>query len=596
MSARLPGQVIPPPPNFPLHWEHPAQARQLWTLDRQHFGHPLSPLAAEVWCRQALAGTNRAFERYQLPIRLEMCVLNGYLYNCYQPVALPPEPILKGLNALSRFAPQLFQAVRRNVVASMAAKYLPKIAPIIDDLRAHWEHVWLPEIREHLAFWHTFDLHNASEAELVLHLSESLQRIERLWELHFLILVPAFIALSQFEDLHRQCFETNHSGDILTPHRLLHTTDTSFMQANRALWRLSRQARTLPAVRTTLERVPPTEIVPVLESCTEGQIFLAELRAWLNQYGLRGHGADGLSDRSWLEDPLPVLQQLQSLLLCPDSDLDAELHVQAAECTAAVEQVHQRLLAQPLHLRERYSNALQAAQAANFLSTEHHFWIDQQAMFYLRCIFLEVGRHLVDKGEIDQHDDVLYLSSDEVQGLLERSPVGDVRACVAARKAHIAQARTLNPPHFLGTIPWMAPPPEDPFVRAMTRVLGADAIGPAERATPRTLHEIRGQAASPGVVHGPVRILRGLNESDRLRRGDILVAEATMPAWTPLFAIAAGVITDVGGILSHTATTAREYGIPAVVGTGDASAVLRDDQLVEVDGRSGIVRLLEDNT
>ena len=596
MSALLPGQAIPVPPNFPLRWEHPAQARQLWTLDRQHFARPLPPLAAEVWRCQVLTGTNRAFEQYQLPIRLEMCAINGYLYTCYQGVALPPEPVLKGLNALSRFAPQLFQVVRRNVVASMAARYLPKIAPIIDELGAHWEHVWLPEIREHLAFWHTFDLHTASEAELALHLSESLQRIERLWELHFLILVPAFIALSQFEDLHRQCFETNHSGDMLAPHRLLHTTDTSFMQADRALWRLSRQACTLPAVRATLERVPPTEIVPVLERCTEGQIFLAELRAWLNQYGLRSQRADGLSDRSWLEDPLPVLQHLQSLLLHPDSDLDAELRVLAAECTAAVEQVRQRLLTQPSHLRGRYVNALQAAQAANFLSTEHHFWIDQQAMVYLRCIFLEVGRHLVDKGAIDQHDDVLYLTSDEVRGLLDRAPGGDVRALVVARKAQIAQARTLNPPHFLGTMPWMAPPPEDPFVRAMTRVFGTDAIEPAQRAVPQTLHEIRGQAASPGVVRGPVRILRELHESDRLRRGDILVTETTMPAWTPLFAVAAGVVTDVGGILSHAATTAREYGIPAIVGTGDASAILQDNQLVEVDGRSGIVRLIEDTT
>ncbi|HEU5098804.1 MAG TPA: hypothetical protein VFU22_07285, partial [Roseiflexaceae bacterium] len=83
----MPGQPLPTPPNFPVRWEHPAQARQLWTLDRQHFGRPLSPLAADVWCRQALAGTNRAMEDYQLPIRLEVLAINGYLYNCYQPVA-----------------------------------------------------------------------------------------------------------------------------------------------------------------------------------------------------------------------------------------------------------------------------------------------------------------------------------------------------------------------------------------------------------------------------------------------------------------------------------------------------------------------------
>jgi phosphohistidine swiveling domain-containing protein len=585
-----PGQAIPAPATFPLRWERPSQARQLWTLDRQHFGRPLPPLAADVWCRQGLAGTNRAFEHYQLPIRLEMCAINGYLYNCYQPLALPPEAVLKILNMLGQFAPRLFQVVRRTVAAGMAAKYLPKITPIIGGLQAQWEHLWLPEIREHLTFWHSFNLRGSSEAELALHLSESLDRIERLWEIHFLVMVPAFLALSQFEDLHREYFETNLSGDTLTTYRLLHAADTSFMQADRALWRLSRQARTLPAVCTIFERAPAHEVVPTLESCTEGQIFLAELHAWLSKYGLRGSGGDGLSDRSWFEDLLPVLQHLQSLLQQADSDREAEVQVQAAECAAAVEQVRKRLL------RERYEQALQAAQTASFLSTEHHFWIDQQAMFCLRRVFLEIGRRLVETGELDQPDDVLYLTGDEVRGCVARSPVADVRARVEARKAHLVQARVLNPPRFLGTMPLMAPPLEDPFVRAMTRVLGGDALGPTDRTTPRRPRELIGQAASPGVVRGPVRVLHGLNESGRLRRGDILVAEATMPAWTPLFAIAAGVVTDVGGILSHTAITAREYGIPAIVGTRDASVVLHDDQLVEVDGSSGTVRQIEDTT
>jgi pyruvate,water dikinase len=84
-----------------------------------------------------------------------------------------------------------------------------------------------------------------------------------------------------------------------------------------------------------------------------------------------------------------------------------------------------------------------------------------------------------------------------------------------------------------------------------------------------------------------------VTDSARLRRGDILVAEATLPVWTPLFTIAAGVVTDVGGTLSHAAVTAREYGIPAVVGARNASIVLRDDQLVELDGSTGVVRLIE---
>jgi pyruvate,water dikinase len=106
--------------------------------------------------------------------------------------------------------------------------------------------------------------------------------------------------------------------------------------------------------------------------------------------------------------------------------------------------------------------------------------------------------------------------------------------------------------------------------------------------------ELRGNAGSPGKVSGTARIIRSLDEADRLHPGDILVTEFTAPPWTPLFATVAAVITDAGGILSHCAVVAREYGIPAVVGTGRATATIRDGQQVEVDGNAGLVRLLED--
>src|SRR5581483_2112878 len=101
---------------------------------------------------------------------------------------------------------------------------------------------------------------------------------------------------------------------------------------------------------------------------------------------------------------------------------------------------------------------------------------------------------------------------------------------------------------------------------------------------------LHGIAGSPGVVTGPVCIVRGPHEFDKLRRGDILVAPLTNPVWTPLFAIAGGVVTQVGGILSHGAIVAREYGIPAVMAVQNAVQLLRDGQRVTVDGTRGIVR------
>jgi pyruvate,water dikinase len=95
------------------------------------------------------------------------------------------------------------------------------------------------------------------------------------------------------------------------------------------------------------------------------------------------------------------------------------------------------------------------------------------------------------------------------------------------------------------------------------------------------------------VVRGPARIVRSPSEEVRLSRGDVLVAETTAPAWTPLFATVAALVTDTGGVLSHGAIVAREYRIPAVVGTGAATARIRDGQILEVDGSAGLVRIVE---
>jgi phosphoenolpyruvate synthase/pyruvate phosphate dikinase len=102
---------------------------------------------------------------------------------------------------------------------------------------------------------------------------------------------------------------------------------------------------------------------------------------------------------------------------------------------------------------------------------------------------------------------------------------------------------------------------------------------------------LKGVAASPGQVTAPARVLRGPEDFGQMQPGDILVAEITTPAWTPLFAIAAGVVTSVGGPLSHSSIVAREYGIPAVLGTGVATQRIRSGQVVTVDGSAGTVSL-----
>jgi pyruvate,water dikinase len=187
----------------------------------------------------------------------------------------------------------------------------------------------------------------------------------------------------------------------------------------------------------------------------------------------------------------------------------------------------------------------------------------------LRGCALRLGETLRADGVIDQAEDVFYLTSAELD---TRAPLQDV---VGRRRAAWERQRRLLAP--LAACPGCWPRSSSAPVDAVR------TTGPAPE------DAVVGQPASPGRATGPVRIVHGPEDFDGFQAGEVLVARATAPAWTPLFARAVAVVTDGGTLAAHASLVAREYGIPAVVATGDATTRLRDGQVVTVDGGAGTV-------
>jgi pyruvate,water dikinase len=583
--AYAPGEKILPPPEFPVQWTDPAQAGHLWALDRVHFGEPLPPLITAVWQDYIAPAFNQIADNYHLPIRLAFMTCNGYLYSSYPPVSLPPAIILKGLNVLERVWPRLASAIQFSAVSKISRRYLKQVEPIIADLDGHWQHDWRPALQQHLSFWENFDLDTAPRPVLLDHLEESLERIRQVWDIHFQLFVPAYLALHLFEELYREIFIHE---DVFAVYRLLGAIDNSFLQAEQALWQLSRQVRTLPVVCQIVADQPVDKIEGALVQLPEGQIFLAKWQAYLRKYGRRGQVTDGLSDISWIEDPTPAWQNLRQMLHQPDRDLNAELQAQIAERDMWISQTRQRLQSHSPATRARFETLLKAAQTAVYLHEEHNFWIDQQAMFQLRQVFLAMGRCLVAESLLETPDDIFFLGPDEVREAAISAPSQKLSDTIRTRRAALAAARQITPPPALGTMSLLTPM-ADPLYSAFTKVLGSLAPAvPTSQTAPEILY---GQAASPGTARGPARIIHDLAASGRLQPGDILIARTTLPPWTPLFAVAAAVVTETGGILSHAAIISREAGIPAVVGVTGAVNAVQDGQFVEVDGHKGVVQL-----
>jgi rifampicin phosphotransferase len=176
---------------------------------------------------------------------------------------------------------------------------------------------------------------------------------------------------------------------------------------------------------------------------------------------------------------------------------------------------------------------------------------------------------------IDEPEDVLYLTRLEVEALL-RDP-GDRRATVAERRVIHDLQKSMHAPYRVGKAP------DEPAE--------ADRFDGA-RYEPDGDGRLRGTGASGGIYRGTARVVLGPADFDKVQRGDVIVAPSSNPSWLPLFTIAGGLLTNTGGVACHAAVVAREFGLPAVVGLGDATTRIPDGATVELDGTTGHVTLL----
>jgi pyruvate,water dikinase len=541
-------------PAFPVNWEDPADAGYFWMFDRMHAPEPMTLADAVAFQCAFDHGATAAARAYGVPMRALTRRINTYLYLALVPTNPPTAPRPSGQDELG-------------------------IA--IGRLGELWAGEYLPEIKRHLEYWEALDPASSTLPELVGQLDDSLDRTRRLYEVHFLLWFPFMSAISLFDDFYRDVFGPDSAFDA---YRLLQGFENKTVESGRALWQLSRRALDSASVRAVLEQEPAHAVIAALEVTAEGRVFLGVLRDYLATWGQRGDRW-GWSYPSWIEDPTPVIKTLKDYVHQPDRDLEAEMAAQVAVREQLVAGTRERLRSHPPDVMQRFEFLLEAAQKAIVLTEDHSHWIDFRCMYHLHRISLEVGRRLSTAGVIDRPEDVFLLTPEELRDTALELPRLNRRAQVAARRAEMEYFRSVPVPPTLGTPP-SGDAPTDPVNMALFKFFGALPPTRDERAV------IRGNGGSPGRATGPARIVRSLAGVGKLQPADVLVVETTAPPWTPLFATAAAVVSDTGGILSHCAVVAREYGIPAVVGTGNATALLQDGQLIEVDGDAGTVRVV----
>ena len=314
---------------------------------------------------------------------------------------------------------------------------------------------------------------------------------------------------------------------------------------------------------------------------------MASLDTFLQHYGWRTEGFCDPSLAPWIEDPTPVIALVTSFLRTDDDhDFDRAAGEAVAQRDDTVARIHAQLDDAG---GERFDAGLAVCEHANFAwwQEEHNFYLDLRVHIPLRRAALRLGELVA----ATLRDDCIYLFRHELDGVAGgRVDYEMLRHTVAARREFYAAgvAERADMPAVLGT------PVEGGDDPVLKEIFGVDArlIRTVTEVTPETT-ELTGVPASPGTVIGRARVIISSDGLWELEVGEILVCGLTSPNWTPAFAQVSGCVADSGGALSHTAIVAREYRVPAVVGLGVATRLIRTGDLIELDGDSGVVRILE---
>lgn len=550
---------LQPPPGPAVEWDTPEDERLFWMRNKLHFPHPVSELDGSLYAGPFAQAFSSALAALQAPVgRYRIRRINGYLYEAVAPLAGGPEE-------MAERAGRCEQALRETM----------------ERLDRMWEQELWPEAATHLAAWGTFDLGAASLGVLLDHLGDSLARATRCWEIHLRADMAAMIAVSEFDELYRELFAPQNPLDS---YRLTQGADSGTMEVARALWALAQRAPRWPAVRHALERLPAERVVQELRDSEDGRAFLAELTAYLTEYGQRAERYE-VAYPSWIEDPAPVITSLRDLTLDAGRSPTLRMQAQRAERDRLVAEAQSYLVGYPQPVVDEFSFLLRSAQTGAALHEHSAASIEFPLLYRLRRLFLEFGRRLAIAGTLSNPEDVFCLTAEEIRETAAALPRVDRRDLVGIRRSEMERFRASEPPAFLGTPP-STPPTDDAFGRMLGKFFGAPPIASSEP------HLLIGNPGSPGKARGKAKVVRTLREASKLSRGDILVTETTAPPWTPLFATAAAVVTEVGGVLSHCAVVAREFQIPAVVGAHGATKKIRDGDLLEVDGDAGLVLLI----
>lgn len=530
-----------------------------WMREDMHWSAPPTPLSLSVL--HFTRYLQRMTEIYGLLIDVKAQSIGGWWYMSTPPVGSSPAPgaqprpappswLMPVLLALVPATRKRMRTAQRNAKIDLPAKVI----------RRYYEEV-RPRQQQRLAELRDVDLPGLNDQELADHLSACTDFMDASLSLHYEVVVAWFSTLTELATVSRDRL----GWDFSTVLRLLAGTSDATSAPARALERIARSVR-------------------------EGRSMPDALSELRQEIGLRCMTID-LADQTIAEVPGLLEQQLIDQR---DYDPEAEAKSLSEQRQRIIDEAHRRLRGRD---RDVFDRALDRALRSYPMRDDNAFHTLESPMALVRYAALEVGTRMTRDGSLAAVDDVFYCDIEDLQRWLSGDRDPGLRSRVRRRRGERVWALAHRGPATYGPHPGEPPSmrwlpkgvraPMESIAFVLGHVAEADL---SSREAPEEAGTLTGIGASAGTYAGPARIVFSEADFHRVQRGDVLVCPTTRPSWAIIFPSLGALITDAGGSLAHPAIIAREHRIPAVLATGCSTTVLRDGQIVTVDGTAGIVR------
>ncbi|QKG85505.1 PEP-utilizing protein [Kroppenstedtia pulmonis] len=518
-----------------------------WIQDDTHFSDPKTPLFLSFMLPAFLHGANKAFKRWKYPIDyIALKSSEGYVYQTTIPA--PGDPA-------QQFQEQL--KILRPLFPSLKERLYQKVEDIL-----------LP----------TYEKIEAN-SRINLSLKDALQKTEELydfyltaWEIHFDVVLPQGVLHETLEQLYKNLTK---SDDVTFLHEMLTGVMNKFLESDQKLWELAEQAKKNQTLSKIFLHSPANHLQSELSQADDGQDFLSLLAPIIREYGYRKLNNHEFIGETWVEnihEPLSIIQTF----IQKDYHFQKEFNHVRTEREHKYRQLLDRL--PDSEQKEEFKQVYQWALKATCLRDDHHFYIDAMLPAKARLLLLNVGKTMVLNQIMENPEDIFFLYLDEVQQALSKPE--PLTPLISKRQEEYRTYQKKKAPASYGT----------PSEAQLSSPMLQQIMGSIKETLDDT-NRLKGFAASRGKHTGIVKVIHGPDDASKLEKGDILVCKTTTPTWTVMFAVAGAVVTDAGGVLSHSGIVAREYQIPAVVGTKVATTNLKDGDMITVDGTNGVVTI-----